>query len=111
MILEAGTKLLVCHRRLFPEDAPRYFLGSVAAYEDGVAKVVGLTWVRDAAHGFQKKADLRTKVISLHTGAVILYELPAEVEIEALRFEQPKGHQIVLRDDAKFHMDLSERIV
>ena len=111
MLLEPGTPLLVCHRRLFADDQPRFFVGRVDACEDGIAKVVGVTWTRDVTHGFQRKADLRTKLISLHTGTVIVYALPAEVEFEALRLEQPSGHEIVLSDGAKFRMDLSERIV
>ena len=111
MLLDEGAKILVCHRRLFPEDQPRFFVGFVIGCEDGIAKVTGVTWTRDVAHGFHKKADLRTKLISLHSGTVIVYELPGDVEIEAIRLQQPAGHQIVLCDDRKFHMDLSERVV
>ncbi len=110
MLLDIGAKLLVCHRRLFPEDSPRFFVGTVVAHDGGVIKVTGITWTRDATHGFQKKRDARTKLISLHAGTVIVYELPPEVEIEALRLEQPSGTEIVLTDDAKFRMDMSERI-
>lgn len=111
MLLETGAKILVCHRRLFAEDQPRYFVGFVVGCEDAVVKVTGFTWTRDVTHGFHKKPDLRTKLISLHTGTVIVYELPRELEVEALRLEQPSGHQILLTDDEKFRMDLSERIV
>jgi hypothetical protein len=110
VILETGAKILVCHRRLFPEDSPRFFVGTVVTHEAGVVKVTGITWTRDVAHGFHKKRDPRTKLISLHTGTVIVYELPGEVEVEALRLEQPSGTEIILTDDQKFRMDLSERI-
>ena len=46
MILANGTKLLICHRRLFADDNPRYFFGEVEVYADGVAKVTGYTWAR-----------------------------------------------------------------
>lgn len=111
MFLDIGTKLLMCHRRLFPEDQPRFFVGSVSAFEDGVVKVTGTTWTRDVAHGFHKKRDLRTKIVSLHSGTVIIYELPSEVDFEALRLDQPSGTEIILTDDGKFSMDLSERVV
>ena len=111
VLLDSGSKILVCHRRLFPEDQPRFFVGSVTGYEPGLVKVNGVTWTRDVARGFHRKADFRTKLISLHSGAVIVYELPAEVEIEGLRLEQPSGHEILLHDGGKFRMDLSERVV
>ncbi len=41
---------------------------------------------------------------------MILYELPPEVDIEALELVQPSGHKIVLTDGEKFEMDLSERV-
>lgn len=110
MLLETGAKILACHRRLFTEDTPRFFLGTVLAYEAGLLKVSGVTWTRDASRGFHKKQDPRTKMISLHAGTVIVYELPHEVDIGSLRMEQPSGTEIILTDDGKFKMDLSERI-
>ena len=110
MLLEIGAKVLVSHRRLFPEDQGRFFVGSVVGCEAGIVKVTGLTWTRDPTHGFHRKRDLRTKLISLHSGTQIVYELPTNVEVEALRLEQPTGHTVILTDDAKFQMDLSERI-
>ena len=48
MILNPGDKILVVHRPLFEADTARYFLGLVDAYEAGIAKVVGTSWVKDA---------------------------------------------------------------
>lgn len=110
MLIEPGDKLLVCHRRLFPEDHPRFFVGAVEAYEDGIAKVSGFTWTRDPTHGFQRKADRRTKLISAASGSLIVYEIPGAVELEGVRIEQPGGHQVRVTDGDKFVMDLSERI-
>ncbi|MDJ0868009.1 MAG: hypothetical protein QNK03_18025 [Myxococcota bacterium] len=110
MLLSRGTKLLVCHRRLFREDSPRFFVGSVESYADGIAKVSGFTWTRDPAHGFQRKSDRRSKLISLASHGLIVYEVPAEVEVEGIRIEQPGGHLVVVTDGAKFRMDLSERV-
>ncbi len=109
MLLSEGAKLLVCHRRLFSDDHPRYFFGVVQAYEHGVAKVSGFTWTRDPTHGFQRKADRRTKLISVASGTVIVYVVEDDVELEAVRIEQPGGHLVVATDGGKFRMDLSER--
>ena len=110
MLLVQGAKILVCHRRLFTEDHPRYFLGSVQMYAEGIAKVSGFTWTRDPTHGFQRKADRRTKLIAVAAGSLIVYEIPPEVEIEDVRIEQPGGHTVIATDGAKFQMDLSERL-
>ena len=110
MLIADGAKLLVCHRRLFPEDSLRFFFGTVATYCDGIAKVSGFTWTRDPTHGFQRKADRRTKLGSLSSGNVIVYEIPPEIDLEDLRVEQPGGHTVVVTDGGKFRMDLSERL-
>lgn len=109
MLLPNGTKILACHRRFFPEDQPRYFFGVVEAYIEGVAKVSGFTWTRDPTHGFQRKPDRRTKLIAVASGSVLVYELPPQVDIEAIQIEQPGGQAVVATDGAKFRMDLAER--
>jgi hypothetical protein len=110
MLLSEGARLLVCHRRLFPEDHPRYFVGVVEGYADGVVKVSGFTWARDTSRGFQRKTDRRTKLISIAAGNLIVYELPRETDVEDIRIEQPGGHVVIATDGKKFRMDLSERV-
>ena len=110
MILISGAKILVCHRRLFNEDHPRFFVGTVVACEEGLVKASGFSWTRDPGQGFVRKSDERTKVISLTSGSLIVYELPSEILIEDLTIEQPSGHTVVLTDGAKFRMDLAERM-
>ena len=110
MLLSNGAKLLVCHRRLYSEDHARYFFGAVEMYSEGIAKVSGFSWTRDPTHGFQRKGDRRTKLIALASGTLIVYELPAEVDVEAVRIEQPGGHTVFATDGSKFRMDLSERL-
>jgi hypothetical protein len=110
MLVSSGAKLLICHRRLFPEDHVRYFFGSVEAYSEGIAKVSGFTWTRDPTHGFQRKSDRRTKLISVGSGTLIVYEISPEVNVEDVRIEHVSSHSVVATDGAKFQMDLSERL-
>lgn len=111
MIIPAGSKILVCHRRLFHDDSPRYFLGVANAYENGMASVTGFTWIRDQINGkFQKRTDSRTKVMSLSSGTLICYILPDEVDVEVAEFLQ-NGNKIWLKDLASgFCMELTEGI-
>ena len=109
MFLQEGAKLLVCHRRLFAEDQPRFFVGVVEACDGPLAKVSGFSWTRDASRGYVRKDDRRTKIVSLGSGSVIVYELPAEVAVEDLQVEQPGGHAVYMTDGRKFRMDLAEK--
>ncbi|MDJ0787393.1 MAG: hypothetical protein QNK05_11340 [Myxococcota bacterium] len=110
MLLSEGSKLLICHRRLFVEDQLRFFFGVVEAYAEGVAKVSGYTWTRDPTHGFQSKSDRRTKLVSVASGSLIVYELSQDVDVAQVRIEQTGGHTVIATDGAGFQMDLSERL-
>jgi hypothetical protein len=60
MLLSNGAKFLVTHRRLFAEDNPRFFVGTVDMYADGIAKLSGFTWTRDSTTDLDKEwPDLR----------------------------------------------------
>ncbi len=110
MILEAGSKILVVHRRLFDNDKARYFIGSVDCCEAGVARVTGHTWVQDHINGkFVKKEDARTKVIAMASQGLIIYALPPGINIGNLKFDFSEKGQLWLRDTSNhFRMDLSE---
>ena len=108
MILECGSKVLVSHRRLFESDQSRYFIGVVEGYEHGVARVSGHTWTRESYRGTVcRKNGIRTKIIALASGTVIVYQLPTGVNMEALVFEH-EGTRMYLRDGGTFEMDLTE---
>lgn len=111
MILQPESKILVAHRRLYPEDHTRYFIGEVEAYEDGLARVTGLTFLRDGYQGtFHKKEDLRTKILALASGGMIVYQLPDAVELGSLDFHS-EGTRIFLRDGQGFEMDMTEGVL
>jgi hypothetical protein len=47
MILESGEKLHVIHRRKMEREPHRHFVGTVEAYESGVARVTGYVYTVD----------------------------------------------------------------
>ncbi len=109
-MLEPGTKLLVCHRELFAEDWPRLFVGELTAFEHSLARVHGYSFTRDPNTGFfERKDEPRTKVVSLSSGALIVYELPATVVVEDVEIDHGYTKRVVLRDSTGFRMDLSSR--
>ncbi len=108
MLLQPSNKLLLAHRRLFDGDVPRYFAGDVTAYEDGIVKVRGFTFVRDPSSGdYIRKEDLRTKIVSLTSSAFLVYELPPTTSIASLRFATFDQH-VVLTDGHELEMNMAE---
>ena len=110
MILEAGSKVLVVHRRLFEGDEARYFIGVVNGHESGVAKVSGFSWTRDSLAGtFVEKNEPRTKIFSITSGTLIVYIIPSNVDLKKIRFETEDNGNSWLADGSGFKMNLTER--
>jgi hypothetical protein len=110
-MLEQGEKLLIVHRRLFEKDIPRFFVGEVLAYEQGIAKVKGHTFVKDLFSGsMKKKPDLRTKVMAIVSGNLIVYQLPVTALLDSMSFTLDQDGGLVLTDEGGFSMDLSETL-
>jgi hypothetical protein len=108
MLLKAGDKLLIAHRRLFENDEVRFFAGQVQDYEGGVVKVRGHSYVRDVIAGqVIEKAEERTKILSLSSGTLLVYQLPDNVELDALKFVVSEA-QLSLTDGRGFTMNLAE---
>ena len=110
MLLSEGDKVLVAHRRLFPEDLPRFFTGTVMVYVDGVMKVSGHTWIREPMHGIViRKPDKRTKIFSVMSGTLFVYELPYSCSVDSLEMEHDDDGELWLVDGKGLRMNLSER--
>jgi hypothetical protein len=113
VVLANGDKVLVVQRRLFQEDEPRYFVGTVEAYDAGVALVTGRTWARDrVSAAIVEKDDVRTKIIPLGSGTFLAYRLPASTDLEALRFDHDRMTTgLAVTDGRDLTMDLTEHVL
>lgn len=110
-MIEQGEKLLIVHRRLFEKDTPRFFVGEVQAYEAGIAKVKGYTFVKDLFGGNMKKKPVpRIKIMSIVSGTFIVYQLPVTVQLDSVRFDLNQDGALVLMDDGGFAMDVAESV-
>jgi hypothetical protein len=108
-VISEGDKLLVSHRRLFQGDEVRYFVGRVTGHEGGVIKLVGHTYLRDFTSGLvTKKDEVSTKLYSLSSGTILVYQLPADTQLDRIIFEGTDGHLLVT-DGASLELNLSER--
>ncbi|MHC5209245.1 MAG: hypothetical protein ACYTG2_00830 [Planctomycetota bacterium] len=109
-LLEPGDVVLAVHRRLFDEDPPRFFLGRVEAYTDGVARVAGQTWVFDEyAEKVLVKEGQRKKLLALASGTLIVYQLDREISLEQTEIVYEPDGSIWLTDHHTLRVDLSER--
>jgi hypothetical protein len=110
MILKQGDKILIAHRRLFPRDEARYFIGSVEAYEAGIVKVSGYSYTRDKYTGnVESRENVRTKIVSLSSGTLFVYQLPEGLFLDALTFTYEDGW-LFLTDGKNFSINLTEQI-
>lgn len=111
MILESGNNILIAHRRIFEGDLSRYFIGIVDGYEAGIVRATGYSWSVDCLRGeMHKKSDWRTKILSITSGTLIVYQLPQELDIEQVDIQHVKHGSTILSDGGNFSMDLSDRI-
>lgn len=75
-------------------------MGEVLIYEAGIVKVKGYTFVKDMFSGnMQKKSDLRTKVMSIVSGTLIVYQLPVTALLDSMRFSLDQDGGLVLTDE------------
>ena len=107
-MLNEGDKVLIAHRRLFRGDAAHYFAGRVVAYDAGLVKVAGHSFVRDpVTGGMIEKSEARTKVLALASGTLMVYQLPDAVALESLAFTWADG-RVTAADGKGFEMNLGE---
>jgi hypothetical protein len=108
MLLNEADKILVVHRRLFEKDEPRFFVGRVEAFDNGIVKVTGHSYVRDMMSGrVVEKLEARTKILSLTSGTLIVYQLPRDVGLDTIQFTWQEG-RLTMSDGSRFTMNLSE---
>jgi hypothetical protein len=108
MILKPGEKIHAIHRRYFEKEARRHFVGTVEACEAGVARVSGYVYTVDRAKFvFLRRAEKRTRLISLVSGDTLINVLPDSVDIEKIVYKQEKK-ALRVTDGSDWYLDLSE---
>ena len=108
MILKTGEKIHVIHRRFFEKEARRHFIGTVEFYESGVARASGYVFGIDRVKfTFERHAELRTRLISIVAGNVLVNVIPDFVNIEAVTYKMVKKN-LRVTDGSDWYLDLSE---
>ena len=108
MILKQGEKVHIIHRRHYEKDHHRHFIGLVDAYEGGVARVTGHVYTVDPIKfTFVKRAEQRTRLISVSSGDVLVNIIPGKVNLEKIVYKQERK-AVRVTDGSEWYLDLSE---
>ncbi len=108
MILHAGEKVHIIHRRLFQGEARRHMVGVVDAYENGMARIVGYVFTVDkSSFSYTKHDDKRTRIVAMSSGDLFVNVLPPEVDIDKVHYEQ-QSKTTRVTDGSGWHLELSE---
>jgi hypothetical protein len=108
MILQKGEKIHVVHRRHFEKEPHRHFVGVVEAYEQGITRVTGHIYTVDAVkYVFFRRPELRTRLISIFSGDVLVNILPPSVDLDKIVYTQEKK-SVRVTDNKGWFMDISD---
>lgn len=108
MILKPGEKVHVIHRRHYEKDHHRHFIGVVEAYDLGVARVTGHVYTVDPVKfAFMRRPEVRTRLVSVVSGDVLINIIPNKVNLEKITYKQERK-AVRVTDGSDWHLDLSE---
>ena len=108
-VLTPGDKLAIACRRLFLRDRLRFSIGTVEAYEEGIARVAGHSWIHDPFAGTDvRKESAARKVLSIVSGTLLVYVLPPEIKVDALHLDLHDNGNLDLCDNQQWRLNVSE---
>ena len=108
MILQKGEKIHVIHRRYMEKDPHRHFIGVVDFYEDGLARVTGHIFAVDSTKFvFFRRPEVRTRIVSLHSGDLLINIVPPSVDLEKVTYKQEKK-SLRVTDGSGWYMEISD---
>ncbi len=108
MVLKQGEKLHVIHRRFYKDDQHRHFIGLVEEFNGTLARVVGHVYTVDTTQFiFVRRPEVRTRIISLVGGDLLVNIIPANVDLAKIVYKQEKK-AVRITDGSDWHLDISE---
>jgi len=107
-ILQPGEKLHVIHRRRLEREPHRHFVGTVEAYENGVARVSGYVYTVDTVKSaYFRRPDKRTRILAISSGDLLVNILPKHVDLEKVVYKLEKK-SVRVTDGSDWYLDISE---
>ncbi len=108
-VVNIGDKIHVMTRRSFDGDLRRHMVGEILAFDDGIVRVRGYTFLYDQFRNeFVRRPEIRTRLLGLGDSGHVINVLPAEVEIERLRYTHSDERRLVLTDGRGYSLDINE---
>ncbi len=108
MILKPGEKIHVIHRRFYEDDTRRQFVGTVEIMDGNLARVSGYLFTIDSnLNQFVRGDAIRTRIIPLSSGSVIVNVIPDDVDIENVRYEYRNRGNTVVTDGSEWALEIS----
>jgi hypothetical protein len=109
VLLKAGEKVHAGLYAQYEGQARRAFIGVVEAYEDGVARIRGRSWLYDALTGvYTAKEDERVRLVSVTSGRYVFNILPPGTDMNEVRYHLRPDGSLWLTDGKALMMDVTE---
>lgn len=109
MVINRGEIVHIVVRRQFDTDQRRHFVGRVSEVEGALARVIGYSFVYDdSTLQFVRRSGIRTRVVGLIDPGLVIHVLPADLDLEDLRYETNSDGVRVFTDGKYFQLDASE---
>jgi predicted SnoaL-like aldol condensation-catalyzing enzyme len=109
VLLKPGEKIHVLTRRRFENDIRRHFVGVVKESNESTVKIEGSVFVVDSfREHFERRPEIRTRIIGLADSGNIINVIPKNVDLKALNYKISKDNHLVITDDKSFQMDINE---
>lgn len=107
-VLQVGSKVHMVTRRLFEQDVRRHFVGEVKAVDGSIARLEGYAFVYNhATAGYERKPELRNRLLTLTDAGVLINLIPDDVEIDAVHYAVLDGN-LVATDGGSYRLDINE---
>lgn len=107
-IIQPGEKIHIIHRTFFEKDVRRHFIGTVEIAVGSMVRVTGYLFAMDhRLLQFQRRDSLRTRILTMDSGTLIMNVLPPEVEIDNITYVYSASSDILITDGSGWHMEIT----
>jgi hypothetical protein len=107
-ILNIGEKIHVIHRQQYEGDARRHFVGTIKAFDMGIARVHGYLFAMDnKLNQFVRRTYPRTRLIPLTSAGVVINVIPDEVEISNITYQYKVGGDTIVTDGGEWYLEVT----
>ena len=109
MLIKVGEKLHVIYRAMYENSTRQHFVGEVAAYENGLARLDGYVFVYEVkSDDFLRKEDVRSTFVNVGENGYIINVIPQQTKLEDVFYKYVSPAGLIVSDGKDFRLDISE---